>query len=59
MPAPIIWAGVALAGVLGAGWAAREGGEAMDSAARLAKWGAVGGSLYLSYRAMKATGVLK
>lgn len=60
MPVPFIfWAGIAVVGVAATGWAAKEGGEAMDSAANLTKWGAIAGGVYVSYRAMKSTGVLK
>lgn len=59
MPAPLIWGALALGGIFGAGWAARETGEAMDSATRLAKWAVVGGGLYVSYRALKTAGALK
>ena len=56
---PLIWAGMGLAAIVGLGWTAKEGGEAMDSAANLTKWGAIAGGVYVSYRAMKSTGVLK
>lgn len=59
MPAPLIWAGLALAGVAGTGWMFREAGDAAESATKLAKWAAVGGVVYVSVKAMKATGVLK
>lgn len=59
MVAPIIWAGVAVAGLFGLGYAADRTGEAADSTAQLVKWAAVAGGLYVSYEAMKATGVLK
>lgn len=59
MVAPIIWGGLAVAGVLGAGWAANEAGDAAESGAKLAKWVTVAGGLYVSYRALKASGALK
>ncbi len=60
MPIPLIaWAGLAVAGVAGVGWAAKETGEAMDSATRLTKWGVVAGGLYVSYAALKSGGVIK
>lgn len=59
MAAPLIWAGLALAGVYGVGWAAKEGGEAMDSATRLTKWAIVGGSVYVSYKALQSAGAIK
>lgn len=59
MVAPIIWGGMFVAGVLGAGWAAKQGTDAIDAGARLAKWSAIGGGVYISYRALKASGALK
>jgi hypothetical protein len=59
MPVPLIWAGVALAGVFGVGWAAKEGGEAMDSATRLTKWTVVAGGMYVSYKALQSSGAIK
>ncbi|PIE10505.1 MAG: hypothetical protein CSA72_08340 [Rhodobacterales bacterium] len=60
MPVPIIaWGVLGVAGLAGAGWAARETGEALDSATRLARWVVVGGALYVSYEALKSSGALK
>lgn len=59
MPAPIIWGGLAVAGALGFGWAAKETGEAFESATKLTKFGIVAGGLYVSYRALKTSGALK
>ena len=60
MPIPLIAYGVlAVVGVAGAGWAARETGDALDSATKLTKWVVVGGALYVSYRALQAGGALK
>lgn len=59
MVAPIIWGGLALAGIAGTGWALSEAGDAAESGAKLARWVAVGGGVYVSYRALKATGALK
>ena len=56
MVAPIIWGGVAVAGLAATAWAADSAGEAADSAARLVKWGTVAGGLYVSYRALRASG---
>lgn len=58
MVAPIIWGGVALAGIAASAWAAREAGDAADSATRLVQWGTVAGGLYVSYRALKASGAV-
>ncbi|WP_159075196.1 MULTISPECIES: hypothetical protein [Pseudomonadota] len=55
----IIWGGVALAGVYGIGWAAKEGGEAMDSTANALKWAAIAGGVYVAYSAAKSAGVIK
>lgn len=60
MPLPLIaWGGLAVAGLYGAGWAARETGEAMDSTARALKWATVAGGLYVSYQALKSSGAIK
>lgn len=59
MPVPaIVWAGVALGGVLATSRLAREAGDMADSATTLTKWVVAGGTLYVSYRALKAGGVL-
>lgn len=55
----IVWGVVAVAGTWGVGYAAKETGDAAGQAAKLAKWGAVAGGLYLGYRAAKAGGYLK
>lgn len=59
MPAPLVWGLIALGGVGLSGWGFREAGKAADSTAKLIKWGTVAGGLYVSYRALKAGGVLK
>lgn len=59
MVAPLIWGGLALAGVLGVGWAAKETGEAATASTKLVKWGVVAGGLYVSYQALKSSGALK
>ena len=59
MVAPIIWAGVALGGLYLGGKAIQDAGEAADKTAKLVKWSTAGGALYVSYRALKAGGVLK
>lgn len=59
MVAPIIWAGVALGGLFLGGKALNEAGEAAEGAAKLTKWATAAGGLYVSYRALKAGGVLK
>jgi len=52
---PLFW----VAGIATAGWAARQGGDAAESATQLAKWGAVAGAVYVSYRALQSAGALK
>ncbi|WP_065331402.1 hypothetical protein [Tritonibacter mobilis] len=59
MVAPIIWGGIALGGLFLGGRAISEAGEAAESAAKLAKWTAAAGALYVSYRALQASGALK
>ena len=66
MLAPLIRAGLFLAGVYGVGWASKEAGEALketgealDSATRLTKWAIVGGSVYVSYKALQSAGAIK
>jgi|GEM_PF-2574294 len=59
MVAPIIWGGVALAGLWFGGRAINEAGDAAESTAKLAKWATAGGALYVSYQAMRSAGVLK
>lgn len=59
MVAPIVWAGVALVGVVGAGWAAGKAEDALDATAQVAKWSAVGAGLYVSYKALQSAGALK
>lgn len=58
MVAPIIWGGMAIAGLAATAYAAREAGEAADSATRLVQWATVAGGLYVSYRALKASGAI-
>lgn len=60
MPIPLIaWAGVAIAGLYVAGDAAKKAGEAAEGASSLAKWATIGGGLYVSYAALRASGALK
>lgn len=55
----LVWGGVAIAGAAAGGFLFNEAGDAADSATRLVKWGTVAGGLYVSYRALKASGALK
>ncbi|QIE44455.1 hypothetical protein G5B38_02325 [Pseudohalocynthiibacter aestuariivivens] len=60
MPVPLIaWAILGAVGVGVTGWAAREAGDAADSATKLVKWGTAAGAVYVSYRALQASGALK
>lgn len=59
MPAPLIfWGGAVIAGVVASGWAAREGRAAFDSASTATQWAIVAGGLFVSYRALKASGAI-
>jgi hypothetical protein len=55
----IIWGALGVAGLYGAGWAAKEGGDAMDSTANVLKWASVAGGLYLAYSVAKSSGAIK
>ncbi|MCE8508350.1 hypothetical protein KBY28_07785 [Ruegeria pomeroyi] len=55
----LVYGALALVGLAGVGWAAKETGEAADSLTRLTKWGVVAGGLYVGYRAAKTGGLLK
>lgn len=56
---PIFWAVTGIAGMFGAGWALQQGEGALDAGARLAKWSAVAGGVYLTYSAAKSAGMIK
>lgn len=55
----IVWGGVIVAGIASTAWAADEIGDAAEKSERLVKWAVVGGGLYVSYRALRSTGVIK
>ena len=59
MVAPIIWAGMAVAGLWGGGWFAKETGDAITATQKLTKTVVIGGGLYVSYRALQSAGALK
>ncbi|WP_321363540.1 hypothetical protein [uncultured Celeribacter sp.] len=59
MAFPVVGVGLAILGVFGVGWAAKEGGEAMDSTAKALKWATVAGGVYISYQALKSAGAIK
>lgn len=48
-----------IGGIAVAGWAFKQGGDALDNASTLTKWGVAAGGLYVSYAALKSAGVLK
>lgn len=50
---PLIWAGAAILGLFGVGYAADKTGEAAEGGASLLKWGAVAGGVYVAYRLAK------
>ena len=58
MVAPIIWGALALGGIVATGWTARQVDGATDSTAELVKWAAIGGTVYVSYRALKSAGAI-
>lgn len=55
MPPVLIWFG----GALALGYVLDKTGEAAEGSAKLAKWGTIGGGVYVSYAALKSFGVLK
>lgn len=57
MPVPLIVWGII--GLGAGGYALSKAGEAADSGADLAKWAAVAGGVYVSYRALQAAGAVK
>lgn len=56
---PIIYGVLVVGGLFGIGYAADKAGEAAEGSAKLAKWAAIGGAVYLAYRGAKAGGYLK
>ena len=57
MPIPLIVWGVIALGA--GGYAMSQTADAAEQSAKLARWVAIGGGLYVSYRALQATGALK
>lgn len=57
MPLPI--AVVAIGGLLAGGYALREGSKFLDEMNEGAKLALIAGGAYVSYRALKSSGVLK
>lgn len=52
---PLLWIG----GTAVLGWAFGKADGATDSAKELTKWAVIGGGVYVSYRALQATGAIK
>lgn len=60
MPAPfIVYGAIAIAGLATAGYAAKSAEGMFAEASKLTRYAVIGGGLYVSYRALKAGGVLK
>ena len=59
MVAPIIWAGVGLAVLISGGYTADKVGDALAEMNEGTKLLLVGGGMYISYRALQASGALK
>jgi len=60
MPAPLItWAVLGIVGIGVTGWAASEVDDAAGSSTKLVKWATAAGVVYVSYRALQASGALK
>jgi len=55
MVAPVLWIG----GLLAGGYMLGKAGDAAEGTAKLAKWGAIGGTVYVSYLALKSSGAIK
>lgn len=52
---PLAWGAAALS----TGWAARQIADPLEETTDLAKWIAIGGAVYVSYRALKSAGAIK
>lgn len=48
-----------VAGLFGAGFLAKETGEAVDSSTQLVKAGTIAGGLYVAFRVAKSAGAIK
>lgn len=60
MPLPAIgWVILGIGGLAGAGWVARETGDAAEATTELVKWATIAGGVYVSYRALQAAGAIK
>ena len=57
MPVPLIVWGVIALGA--GGYALGQTADAAEQTAKLAKWGAVAGGVYVSYKALQAAGAIK
>lgn len=48
-----------IGGIAVAGWAFDKFGDAAEGSAKLTKWATIGGGVYVSFQALKATGAIK
>lgn len=48
-----------VAGLLAGAWLIREGAELTEDLAKLAKWSAIGGGLYVGYRVARGARLIK
>lgn len=55
----VIWGAIGIGGLLAGGYAADKLGDAAEGTAKLAKWGAVAGAVYMGYRLAKSGGYLR
>ena len=55
---PLIILGI-IGGLGAGGYAMSQTADAAEASAKLVKWAAVAGGVYVSYRAMKTAGVIK
>lgn len=55
----IVWGIGGIAALAGLAWAADEAGDAAEKTAKLVKWSAVAGGVYVTWRAAKTGGLIK
>lgn len=53
------WAWTGIAALLAGGWAANQSEDALEDGAELVKWAAIGGGLYVTYKALQSAGAIK
>lgn len=56
---PVVWGIIVVGGLFGVGYAADKAEGAASAGAKLAKWGAVAGGVYLAYGVAKSGGLIK